>query len=548
MSKLKFSSKVLLVLIVFTHNLKGQSNIADHSKNSKVTAYSVPTELQTDKFTVTINGKTVPVGKAVNMIFYTNFDINGPVEVSVTSSNPRFWDQGVLVSPIIQKIYPKVSGGTIKFTLNGPTKLTIERPGNRNYRWNGGGLDTMLCLLANPPEVNRPNSSDKNVIYLGPGIHTKNIDLHDNQTLYLDGNAFLKGSVNVFDAKNTKIKGRGVIFYSDPSINKCMTVEGNPDRNTRPLTTSGAENLEVDGVIMICRAIRWMVVLNNGTSNVSFNNVKVIGMQEGMDNDYCVDGIDSRGTGTKVNDCFLRCGDNVFGFWGNDFTVTNSYCWTRGANIAMIIWKGAWTANVKDFIIRNCDVVNLDNGLVEINSGKAGGTVDNLVFDNIRCEYMKTIMNITGSAKLTNFTFKKIWIINPQSPGGFLTSNGLGSIDSVIIEKMRFENRIAASPTDAKLEVSKQDNVRFYTNSRNGEPTAIIKTTGKGTVTFSGENSHDTDRGTIKSYEWNFGDGESKFGKTVKHSYAKAGIYRVFLTVTDNDGKSDMTTIAWNNL
>jgi len=525
----------------------GQSDIVGQPDANRVTAYSVPTELQTDKFTVMVNGKPVQVGKAVNMVYYTNFDIDGKVEVSVTSNDPNFWDQGVLISPIIQKIYPKVNGGTITFTLDRPTKITIERPDNRKSRWDGGGLDTMLCMFANPPEVNRPNPTDENVIYLGPGIHTKNIDLQDNQTLYLDGNAFLKGSVNVFNAKNTKIKGRGVIFYSDPSINKCLTVEGSPDKNTRPLTTSKAENLEVDGVIMICRAIRWMVVLDKKTANVSFNNVKVIGMQEGMNNDYCVDGINSRGTGTKVNDCFLRCGDNVFGFWGNDYTVTNSYCWTRGANIAMIVWRGAWTVTAKDFVIRNCDVVNLDNGLLEINSGKAGGNVDNLVFDNIRCEFVRTIFNITGSATLTNHIFRNIWIMNPQSPGGSITSNNVGSIDNAIIEKMRFENKIASSAIDAKLEVSKQDKVIFYKDSRNGEPTSILKSTGKTTVTFSGENSYDSDKGKIISYSWDFGDGESKIGKQVKHRYAKKGTYRVFLTVTDNDNKTDMTTILFNN-
>lgn len=58
----------------------------------------------------------------------------------------------------------------------------------------------------------------------------------------------------------------------------------------------------------------------------------------------------------------------------------------------------------------------------------------------------------------------------------------------------------------------------------------------------------DPDKGNIVSYRWDFGDGESEFGETVTHSYEKAGTYRTFLTVTDNEGKSDMTTIILNNI
>lgn len=45
--------------------------------------------------------------------------------------------------------------------------------------------------------------------------------------------------------------------------------------------------------------------------------------------------------------------------------------------------------------------------------------------------------------------------------------------------------------------------------------------------------------GTIASYAWDFGDGDSGTGKTATHTYAEAGTYTVRLTVTDNDGVVD---------
>jgi len=207
----------------------------------------------------------------------------------------------------------------------------------------------------NPPEVNPPDPADTNVIYLGPGTHTRHIDLHSNQTLYVHGDALLQGSVNVWDASNTRIFGRGVILFSDPAVRKCMTNEGSRNKNTRPLTSSNAKGLSIDGVIIITKAVRWQVLLNS-SSDVSFNNVKLIGFQEGQTDDSCIDGIDLRGTGLTINDSFLRCGDNVFGTWGNRITITNCYCWTRFANIAMIAW--GWSSKSSDLTIRDCDMAS----------------------------------------------------------------------------------------------------------------------------------------------------------------------------------------------
>lgn len=55
--------------------------------------------------------------------------------------------------------------------------------------------------------------------------------------------------------------------------------------------------------------------------------------------------------------------------------------------------------------------------------------------------------------------------------------------------------------------------------------------------TFDGTCSSDPD-GYIVSYNWDFGDGSNDVGPTVTHVYGTAGIYRVTLTVTDNQGIS----------
>ena len=61
-------------------------------------------------------------------------------------------------------------------------------------------------------------------------------------------------------------------------------------------------------------------------------------------------------------------------------------------------------------------------------------------------------------------------------------------------------------------------------------------------VSFGGMDSTDPD-GTITSYEWDFGDGTTASGANVSHSYPAPGSYSVKLTVTDNDGFSDMAEV-----
>jgi len=88
------------------------------------------------------------------------------------------------------------------------------------------------------------------------------------------------------------------------------------------------------------------------------------------------------------------------------------------------------------------------------------------------------------------------------------------------------------------------DVVTIELNSSGSTPTASFtvndSTPAVGqTVEFDGSGSSDSD-GTITSYDWDFDDGSTATGEVVNHSYSSSGTYNVSLTVTDDDGATDI--------
>ncbi|KAA3661319.1 MAG: PKD domain-containing protein, partial [Calditrichaeota bacterium] len=86
------------------------------------------------------------------------------------------------------------------------------------------------------------------------------------------------------------------------------------------------------------------------------------------------------------------------------------------------------------------------------------------------------------------------------------------------------------------------------TQTGNNPPTAVASadpTSGEAplAVNFTGSNSSDSD-GSIASYAWTFGDGGTANTANPSHTYNSAGNYTAELTVTDDDGATDVAQVA----
>jgi PKD repeat protein len=129
---------------------------------------------------------------------------------------------------------------------------------------------------------------------------------------------------------------------------------------------------------------------------------------------------------------------------------------------------------------------------------------------------------------------------------GRITSYQWTFNDSEPVKGKRIEKRFAdVGAVSVKLTVA-DDKQSFHTIEKNldvaenAQPDAsFIVTPSSGytvtTFTFDASASVDPD-GTIRSYNWEFGDGKKSTGKKTTHRFLDGGDYSVVLTVTDSSG------------
>lgn len=460
-----------------------------------MTPHAVPLDFRSDRFGVTVDGRPVPVFLAALNIHFASFDFAGTAEVRVTVNRQdyrrrdgrkypepeEFWQGSAAVRPQARGIAARTEGRTATFSLPQPGQYSVERPGT------GGFEDEVLFLFANPPETDVPAATAANVVWLGPGLHQRSVDLTSGQTLYLAPGAVLFGSVNIRDARDVRIRGRGVVVYSGPN-SRNLNTNYQPDRNWHPLLTYAVKGLAVEGVTFVNRC-RTMTICQWLTEEATFDNVKVIAaLPENLE----ADGFDWFGGGsTRIRDSFIRAADDCFAIFGADdvralvgyeryqsgtamieakvagevadIAIERCVLWTTSANIFRAGWNAVASRRIS---LRNCDVIHFNAGfkapewlrlqhaLFRATGGK-GEPVRrhrDYTFERIRFEEDATLMSVVSQrqrVELENFRFKDIFFDAGICPGELR-----GGAENVVVENVRVAGRPAATTADLRLTVA----------------------------------------------------------------------------------------------
>ena len=169
------------------------------------------------------------------------FDFSGKVEVMIKKNNGIV--NKVNIRPAILGIQSIVKGNTITFSLDKPSKLSIEIDGDRLHN---------LHLFANTIDKNKPNPKDPNVIYFGPGVHQPEDQPGDvyhipsGKTVYIEGGAIVKAKFLISNAKDIVIKGRGIIMQPERGVeirnSKNVTIDGLTFINPSHYTVYGGQS------------------------------------------------------------------------------------------------------------------------------------------------------------------------------------------------------------------------------------------------------------------------------------------------------------------
>ena len=294
------------------------------------------------------------------------FDFEGEVEVSVTFNKGTI--NQARVRPLSYGIQSNVKGNTLTFRLVRPRNLSVEVNGDIFHN---------LLLFANPLVENIPNRKDPDVIFFDAGIHEfpdKVFKVPSNKTVYIAGDAILRGQILIDSVENVKVIGRGMVEH---------TVK-------MGVHISSAKNVLVEGIFTTQCA-------TGGSDNVIIRNVKSVsyyGWGDGMNvfasNNVLFDRVFCRNS----DDCTTVYATRK-GFEGGckNIRMENSTLW---ADVAHPIFIGIHGNTEKPDIIEDVFYKNIDildhkeaqldyQGCLAINAGD-NNLIRNVHFEDIRIE------------------------------------------------------------------------------------------------------------------------------------------------------------------
>ena len=301
---------------------------------------------------------------------YITFSADEAVELRV--KRKKKFDSAI-IRPLSKNVEVTVAEDQAVFTLRECGQYVLEFGDTHNV------LHIFFEKIKEYPDAKNAT------VYFGPGIHFPGvISLRDNDSVYIDRQAVVFGSLYSAGAKNVKIFGGGVL---DNSTEERITEHCYENHTKGTFRIYNCENVDVSDIILT-NSSTWALSMFN-CRNIHVNNVKLVGHWR-----YNTDGIDIvNSEDVSVENCFIRSFDDTISIKAiydhpkpvQNITVDRCVMWCGWGKNCEIGIETACT-EYKNVTFKNCDLIHNSHGAMCISCGNQAD-MHHLLFENIHVEF-----------------------------------------------------------------------------------------------------------------------------------------------------------------
>ncbi len=315
---------------------------------------------------------------------FAHFYSDEAVRIAVEA---EFGFERAVLRPLARGIQPEVKGRQIVFTLDRPGHYVLELDSEHRA----------LHLFFDPP--GEWPEAESATWHFGPGVHCPGvIRLRDNDTVFLDPEALVYGSLYGENVRNVAITGGGTLdgSHEERVLEHCY--ETYTKSTVKFYHSSG---IRLEGITILNSAC-WSVNFFD-CADVEVERIKIVGQWR-----YNTDGIDIvNSRRVAIRNSFVRSFDDAIVLKGIDHWFAGRPDWVCGRNVediavtGCVLWCG-WGRTCEIGIetsapefrrirFEDCDLIHNSAAAIDLQNGMEA-EIHDVVFRNIRVEYQADTM------------------------------------------------------------------------------------------------------------------------------------------------------------